>query len=169
MMRCMAGNGSPSSCSAGRSRGQVLEGPARHLDKLPNSGNILLVSGCGYMVKSGAGRQPPTAARFPGLPEELLRTCAVIAIVGAHVARDAASRLTMPVPDGSGLEAGGWPAPYWAPLRAPVHPPSQRSTRPPGAVAEDAAADHLTPSVPAHMIGSAVIHFAAHDAGLSLT
>jgi hypothetical protein len=44
---------------------------------------------------------PPAAASFPGLPEELMRTDAVITIAGAHDARNVASRLMMPVPDGS--------------------------------------------------------------------
>src|SRR5260370_26438832 len=78
------------------------EGPARHADRLPDSGKYLLVSRCGYSVASGTGRQPPPAASFPGLPEEQMRTGAVITIAGAHDARNAASRLTRPVPDGSG-------------------------------------------------------------------
>src|SRR5271165_4798324 len=63
-----------------------------------------------YTVVAGDGSQPPTAARFPGLPEELLRTCTVVPTVGAHDARDAASRLTTPAPDGSAWRpAGGRP------------------------------------------------------------
>src|SRR5260370_27366379 len=77
------------------------EGPARHADRLPDSGKYLLVFRCGYSVASGTGRQPPPAASFPGLPEEQMRTDAVITIAGAHDARDAASRLTMPAPDQS--------------------------------------------------------------------
>jgi hypothetical protein len=37
-----------------------------------------------------------------------MRTDAVIMIAGAHDARNAASRLMMPVPDGS-CQAGSWP------------------------------------------------------------
>ena len=51
--------------------------------------------------KPGTGCQPRIAASFPGLPEELMRIGAVIAIVGAHDARNAASRLTMSVSEGS--------------------------------------------------------------------
>jgi hypothetical protein len=51
-------------------------------------------------VALGTGRQPPAAASFPGLPEELMRISAVITVVGAHDARNAASRPTVPVPDG---------------------------------------------------------------------
>jgi hypothetical protein len=77
------------------------EGPAGRLNRLSDSGKILLVFLCGYSVVSDTGRQPPPAASFPGLPEEQMRTDAVITIVGAHDARNAASRLTMPVPGGS--------------------------------------------------------------------
>ena len=77
------------------------EGPARHLDRWPVSGKNLLVSWCGYSLALGTGRQPPSAASFPGLPEEQMRTDAVNTVAGAHDAHDAASRLTMPVPDAS--------------------------------------------------------------------
>ena len=167
MTKSEAGNGSPNPSSAGR---QVGAGPARHPGQLPDSGNILLVSRCGYIVELGVGCQPPTAARFPGLPEELLRTCTVIAIVGAHDAHDAASRLTTPKPDGSVWEAGWRSASCWAPPSA-ARPSSVAAFQPAAkAATEDAAADH-TPHrpIPAHVIGSAVIHFAAPNASLSLT
>jgi Molybdenum Cofactor Synthesis C len=77
------------------------EGPAGHRDRLPDSGKNLLVSRYWYSLASGAGRQPPRAASFPGLPEEQMRTDAVSTIAGAHDARTAASRLTRPVPNGS--------------------------------------------------------------------
>jgi hypothetical protein len=54
-----------------------------------------------YVLKQAPGRQPPSAASFPGLPEEPMRTDTVMTIAGAHDARNAASRLTMPVPEGS--------------------------------------------------------------------
>jgi len=50
-------------------------------------------------LKSVTGRQPPTTASYPGLPEELVRIGAVTMIVDAHDARNAAPRLTHPVPD----------------------------------------------------------------------
>jgi hypothetical protein len=52
-------------------------------------------------VALGTGPQPPPAASYPGLPEEQMRTDSVTTIIGAHDARDAASRLGKPVPDGS--------------------------------------------------------------------
>src|ERR1700745_3132164 len=51
-----------------RMRGQ--EGPAGHLNRLPDSGKYLLVSRFGYSVAVGTGRRPAAAASFPGLPEE---------------------------------------------------------------------------------------------------
>jgi hypothetical protein len=38
-------------------------------------------------------------ASYPGLPEELMRIGAIITIVAAHDARNAAPRLTKPVSD----------------------------------------------------------------------
>src|SRR5690349_291444 len=75
------------------------EGPARHADTLSDSGKFLLVSRCGYSVVAGSGRRPAAAASFPGLPEERCAS-AVITVAGAHDARNAASRPTVPVPDG---------------------------------------------------------------------
>jgi len=43
----------------------------------------------------------PTAASFPGLPEEFMRIVAVSTIAGANETRNTASRLTEPVPDRS--------------------------------------------------------------------
>jgi hypothetical protein len=68
----------------------------------------LLVSWYRYNVVLRTGRQPLPAASFPGLPEELKRTAAVIAIAGAHDARDAAPRLTIRyLIDAAG--PGSWP------------------------------------------------------------
>jgi hypothetical protein len=48
-----------------------------------------------------------------------VRTDAVITIVGAHDARNAASRLTMPVPDGSGWADPGLAAVHLQQLDLP--------------------------------------------------
>lgn len=76
------------------------EGPAGQINRSPDSGKLLLVFQCRYRFKPDTGRQPPPAASFPGLPEELMRTDAVITIASAHDARNAASRLAIPVPEG---------------------------------------------------------------------
>src|SRR5260370_5023029 len=72
------------------------EGPAHHLNTIPDSGKDLLVFWSERSLKSGTGCQPPATASFPGLPEELMN---IGAIVRAHDARNAACRLTMPVSD----------------------------------------------------------------------
>jgi hypothetical protein len=76
-------------------------------------------------VLIGTGRQPPPAARFPGLPEELKRTAAVTAIAGAHDAHNAASRLTLPVSDRhrqSSILAWRCRGTAWLPATRPRHP-----------------------------------------------
>jgi hypothetical protein len=77
------------------------EGAAPHAVMSLDSGKYLLASSCGYSLESGTGRRTPPAASFPGLPEELMRIGAVIAIAADHDARNAASRPTVPVPDRS--------------------------------------------------------------------
>ena len=69
------------------------EGPARHVDRLPDSGKELLVLRFGYSLMPGTGPQPPPAASYPGLPEEQMLTDSVSTIAGAHDARSAAARL----------------------------------------------------------------------------
>ena len=72
------------------------EGPARHPNRLPDSGKNLLVFCCERSLKSGTGRQPPATASFPGLPEELMNIGAIVLTVPAHDARNAAHRLILP-------------------------------------------------------------------------
>ena len=74
--------------------------PARHADKLSDSGKTLLVSGCQRRLGSGAGRQFAHDGQLPGLPEELMNMGVMVrpsALMGAH---SAMHRMIRPAPDG---------------------------------------------------------------------